>query len=148
MRRGHQQQKWHHRTSPRGFGMGKAFGPRNSGGIFRSRNGVIMGVCRGISEYFRVSVVWVRIIFVVTLFFSGLWPVIGIYIAASFLMKPRPVRPLETDGEKDFYDTYVNSRTGAIRTLKTRFESLERRIRRMEDTVTASEFEWDRKMNA
>lgn len=148
MRRGHQKQKWHHRRPSRGFGMGRTFGPKNSGGIFRSRNGVIMGVCKGISDYFQVSVVWVRIIFVTTLFFSGLWPVIGIYIAASFLMKPRPVKPLETDGEKDFYDTYVNSRSGAIRTLKERFESLERRIRRMEDTVTASEFEWDRKMNA
>lgn len=147
MRKGHPQQKWHHRRSPRGFGMGRAFGPKNSGGIFRSRNGVIMGVCKGISEYFQVSVVWVRIIFVVTLFFSGLWPVIGIYIAASFLMKPRQINPLETDEEKDFYDTYVNSRIGAIRALKARFESLEGRIRRMEDTVTASEFEWDRKMN-
>jgi phage shock protein C len=106
-----------------------------------------MGVCKGIGESFEFSVFWVRVIFVITLFFSGLWPVIGIYLVAAFLMKPRPVKPLETEGEKDFYDTYVNSRTGAIRTLKSRFEALERRIRRMEDTVTASEFEWDRKMN-
>lgn len=106
-----------------------------------------MGVCKGISETFDFSVFWVRVIFVITLFFSGLWPVIGIYLVAAFLMKPRPVKPLETEGEKDFYDTYVNSRTGAIRTLKSRFESLERRIRRMEDTVTTSEFEWERKIN-
>ena len=149
MRRGRQQQKWHYARYPHGFRREGAFGPGMPGNrIYRSRNGIIMGVCRGISDYFQVPVAWVRIIFVVTLFFSGLWPVIGIYFAASFLMKPRPVRPLETDGEKDFYDTYVNSRTGAVRTLKNRFDALDRRIRRMEDTVTASEFEWDQRMNS
>ena len=147
MRRGRQQPKWHYRRYTNGFRGRHPFGPGTSGKIFRSRNGMIMGVCKGLSDYFQIPVAWVRIVFVVTLFFSGLWPVIGIYFAASFLMKPRPVKPLETDGEKDFYDTYVNSRTGAIRTLKNRFESLDRRIRRMEDTVTTSEFEWDQKMN-
>lgn len=107
-----------------------------------------MGVCKGLGDTFGFPVLWVRILFVITLLFSGLWPVIGIYFAAAFLMKPRPAKPIETEEEKDFYDTYVNSRTGAIRTLKSRFDSLERRIRRMEDTVTNTEFEWDRKMNA
>lgn len=147
MRRGYKQRQWHRGKQTRGFRSGRSSGFGDSRGIFRSRQGVIMGVCKGVGESFGFSVFWVRVIFVITLFFSGLWPVIGIYLAAAFFMKPRPVKPLETDGEKDFYDTYVNSRTGAIRTLKSRFESLERRIRRMEDTVTTSEFEWDRKMN-
>ena len=147
MRKGYKQKQWHHRGHPRGFCSGRSSGFGGAGGFFRSRQGIIMGVCKGIGESFDFSVFWVRVIFVITLFFSGLWPVIGIYLAAAFFMKPRPVKPLETEGEKDFYDTYVNSRTGAIRTLKSRFESLERRIRRMEDTVTTSEFEWDRKIN-
>lgn len=117
-------------------------------GIYRARNGVIMGVCRGIADYFDIPVTWVRLACVVILFFSGLWPMIGIYIIASFIMKPRPVKPIETEDEKDFYDNYINSRQGAIRTLKTRFSALERRIRRIEDSVTTREFEWDRKFNS
>ena len=147
MRKGYKQRQWHQRGYSRGFRSGRSFGFDGSMRIFRSRQGIIMGVCKGISETFDFPVLWVRVIFVITLFFSGLWPVIGIYLAAAFFMKPRPVKPLETKGEKDFYDTYVNSRTGAIRTLKSRFEFLERRIRRMEDTVTTSEFKWDQKMN-
>ena len=147
MRKGYKQRQRHPRGHSRGFRSQRSSGVGASGGIFRSRHGIILGVCKGISESFDFSVFWVRVIFVITLLFSGLWPVIGIYFAAAFLMKPRPVKPLETKEEKDFYDTYVNSRAGAIRTVKSRFESLERRIRRMEDTVTTSEFEWDRKMN-
>ncbi|SMC64984.1 phage shock protein C (PspC) family protein [Desulfocicer vacuolatum DSM 3385] len=149
MRKGYKQRQWHRQRHPRGFRAGHSsrFGKAASQGIFRSRHGIIMGVCKGISESFNFSVFWVRVIFVITFFFSGLWPVIGIYLAGAFLMKPRPVKPLETEEEKDFYNNYVNSRAGAVRTLKSRFDSLERRIRRMEDTVTTREFEWDRKMS-
>lgn len=107
-----------------------------------------MGVCRGISDFFDIPVFWVRLLFVIVFLFSGLWPIIGIYIIASFIMKPKPAKPLENEDEQDFYDTYVHSREGAIRTLKSRFESLDRRIRRMEDAVTAREFDWDRRFNA
>jgi len=145
MRRADLKQKWHHRRYIRGF---RPVGPFGSGRrLFRSRDRVVMGVCKGISDYFQVPVFWVRTIFVLALFGSGLWPVIVIYIVASFLMKPTPIKPLEADGEKDFSDTSINSRTTTISTLKSRFDSLERRIRGMEDSVTASEFEWDQKMN-
>jgi phage shock protein C len=73
---------------------------------------------------------------------------LGIYFIASLIMKPQPVNPLKSDEEKDFYDNYVSSRQGAIRTLKSRFDALDRRIRRMEETVTAREFDWDRRFNA
>jgi phage shock protein C len=62
-------------------------------------------------------------------------------------MKPEPVIPIQTEGEHEFYDSYVHSRKGAAERLKRRYENLERRIRRMEHTVTAREFDWDRKLN-
>lgn len=124
---------------PRGF--------RSGTGMYRSREGMVMGVCKGLADQLGIPVFWIRALCVVILLFSGIWPFVGIYVLASFLLKPRPVKPLETEAEEDFYDTYVSSRSGAIRTLKSRFEALDRRIRRMEDTVTAREFEWDRKFN-
>jgi phage shock protein C len=117
------------------------------GGLYRSRNGVILGVCRGIADYFDLSVFWVRVIAVGLLIFSGFWPVAILYFIAALLMKPEPVIPIDTDEEQEFYDSYVHSRKGAIDRLKRRYDNLERRIRRMEDTVTSREFNWDSKLH-
>ncbi|MBW2310624.1 MAG: envelope stress response membrane protein PspC [Deltaproteobacteria bacterium] len=117
------------------------------GGLYRSRNGVILGVCRGIAEYFDFSAFWVRAIAVGLLIFSGFWPVTILYFIAALLMKPQPAIPIDTDEEQEFYDSYVHSRKGAIDRLKQRYDNLERRIRRMEDTVTSREFNWDSKLN-
>jgi phage shock protein C len=116
-------------------------------GIYRSRNGVIFGVCRGLAEHFNFSVLWARVIAIVFLFITGFWPVIGIYLIAALLMKPAPVIPINTEAEQEFYDSYANSRHLAARRIKRRYENLERRIRRMEHIVTAREFDWEDKLN-
>ena len=118
------------------------------GGLYRSRNGIILGVCRGIADYFDFSVFWVRVITLVLLFLAGFWPVMILYFVAALLMKPEPVIPIETDEEQEFYDSYVHSHRGATDRLKRRYENLERRIRRMEDHVTGREFEWENKLNS
>ena len=116
-------------------------------GLYRSRNGVILGVCRGIAEYFDFSVFWARAIALILLFVTGLWPLVGLYILAALLMKPEPVIPIETEAEKEFYDSYTHSRHGAAQRIKRRYENLERRIRRMEHIVTTSEFNWEKRFN-
>jgi phage shock protein C len=116
-------------------------------GIYRSRNGVIFGVCRGLAEHFDFSVFWARAIAVGFLLVSGFWPAIGLYLIASLLMKPAPVVAIENEAEQEFYNSYANSRHLAARRLKRRFENLERRIRRMEHMVTTREFEWEEKLN-
>jgi phage shock protein C len=122
--------------------------PRNSrGGLYRSRKGVILGVCRGIAEYFDFSVFWARAIALILLFVTGLWPLVGLYILAALLMKPEPVIAIETEAEREFYDSYTHSRHGAAQRLKRRYENLERRIRRMEHIVTAPEFDWEKRFN-
>jgi len=117
-------------------------------GIYRSRDGAILGVCRGIAEYYDLSVFWIRTAMVITLLLSGFWPVFGIYLIAALFMKPEPVQPLENDNEREFYDSYVHSPRSAAQRLKKKFQDLERRIRRMEDTVTGREYEWERKFNS
>jgi phage shock protein C len=116
--------------------------------LYRSRDGVILGVCKGLSDYFDFKVFWIRVICVILLFLSGLWPILGIYILASLIMKPKPVRPIENEDEQEFYDTYVHSKHHAAQRLKQRYQHLERRIRRMEDSVTSREYDWDRRMNS
>jgi phage shock protein C len=116
-------------------------------GIYRSRNGVIFGVCRGLAEYFDFSVLWARVIAIIFLLVTGFWPAIGVYLTATLLMKPAPVIPIKTEDEQEFYDSYANSRHLAARRVKRRYENLERRIRRMEHIVTAREFDWEEKLS-
>ena len=117
------------------------------GGLYRSRNGIILGVCRGIAEYFDFSVFWVRAIVLILLFVSGFWPIMILYFIAALLMKPEPVVPIQTEQEQEFYDSYIRSSRAAVDRLKRRYDNLERRIQRMEHTVTAREFDWDYRLN-
>ena len=118
-----------------------------NGGLHRSRNGVILGVCKGTAEYFDFSVFWLRAGAVLFLFISGFWPITAIYLIAAFLMKPEPPRPIQTREEEEFYESYVRSRRGAAERLKGRYDSLMGRIQRLEHTVTSKEFDWDRKLD-
>ena len=117
-------------------------------GIYRSRDGLILGVCRGIAEHFDFSVFWIRTGMIVIFLLSGFWPVIGIYLVAALLMKPEPVRPFENDNQQEFYESYVHSPQSAAQRLKKKFRDLDRRIRRMEDTVTGRDYEWEQKFNS
>ena len=114
-------------------------------GIYRSRDGIILGVCRGVADYFDISVFWVRAIMVLVFLLSGFWPVIGIYLVAALLMKQEPVQAFSSDGEREFYASYASSPQSAAQRLRKKFRDLDRRIRRMEDTVTGREYEWERK---
>jgi phage shock protein C len=118
------------------------------GGIYRSRSGVFLGVCKGLAEYFDFSVFWIRMAMVVIFIFSGFWPVIGVYLVAAFFMKPKPVKPIESEEEREFYDSYVHSPKSAAQRLKKKFEELDRRIRNMEDKVTGREYEWERRFRS
>jgi len=119
---------------------------KRSNGLYRSRDGVLFGVCRGVADYFDLSVTWIRIIVVVLLVVTGLWPVAGIYLIAALMMKPAPVRPISSDDEREFYHSYVHSPEGAAQRIRRRARDLERRIRRLEDSVTSREFDWDRRI--
>ena len=117
------------------------------GGFYRSRNGILFGVCRGIAEYFDFSVFWTRAIVVALFLVSGFWPVVVLYFVAALLMKPQPVIPIENDDQQEFYDSYLGSKKRAADRLRRRYDNLDRRIQRMEHMVTTKEFDWDRRLN-
>ena len=120
---------------------------RSRNGIYRSRSGIILGVCKGLAEHFDFSVFWTRIIAIVLLIVAGFLPAIGLYLVAALLMKPEPVIPIKDSGEKEFYDSYTYSRRGAVQRLKRRYENLQRRIQRMEHIVTSAEYDWEKRLN-
>ena len=117
------------------------------GGLYRYRRGVILGVCKGIANYFDFSVFWARAVAIALLVFTDFWPIAALYFIAALLMKPEPVLPLHTEEEQEFYDSYVHSPKGAADRLKRRYEGLERRIGRMEHSVTSREYDWEQRLD-
>jgi phage shock protein C len=115
-------------------------------GIYRSRQGAIFGVCRGLAEHFDFSVFWIRFLTLVVLIVTGIWPTMILYLLAALVMKPQPVMPLSSLDEQDFYNNYTTSRHDATQRLKQRYGSLEKRIQRMEDVVTSREYDWERRL--
>jgi len=114
----------------------------SSQGIYRSRKGIFMGVCKGLAQHLNFSVFWTRMIFILLFLFTGFWPVGVMYIIAGLILKSEPVSPLHDEKDREFYNTYTHSRESAIQRIRRKYESMERRIQRMEHTVTSREFDW------
>jgi len=114
---------------------------------YRSRKGIVFGVCRGLAEYFDIPLFWVRVFFLIGFIMSGFWMVGAAYILAALLMKPEPVLPIESEEDAEFYNSYTNSRAMALHRLRRTFENLDRRIQRIESIVTARDYDWDARLN-
>jgi phage shock protein C len=108
---------------------------------------MILGVCKGLAEYFGVQVKWVRIAAVIALVATGFWPALAVYLLAAYFIRPEPRLALETELEEEFYSSYTRSRAMALSRLKQEFDSLDRRIQRMEGAVTAREFQWQQRLD-
>jgi phage shock protein C len=112
-------------------------------GLYRSRDGIILGVCRGVADYFDFSAFWIRAILIVVIILTGFWPVIGIYLVAALLMKSEPGVPGKNRPKRNQRGCYRRTGRETSERLKRKWRHLEKRIRRMEDKVTSREFDWN-----
>jgi len=126
--------------------------PRRDAGygvtLYRSRCGMICGVCAGVANYYCFSVFWTRVLFIVVTTSTLGWPGVFLYFIAAMVMKVEPVLPLESEEDEEFYHSYSGSRSMALQRLKRTFESLDRRIQRIENTVTTRDFDWEERLNS
>jgi phage shock protein C len=118
---------------------------RSHNGLYRSRHGIILGVCKGLADYFNFKVFWVRALAVVAFIFTGFWPAGILYLIMALIMKPAPVLRPTDEAEEEFYHSYADSRSMALGRVKRTYENLERRLRRLEDAVTSRDFHWDQR---
>ena len=58
----------------------------NRNGIYRSRSGMILGVCKGLASHFDFSDLWIGVIAIIVLLVAGFLPAMGVYLVAVFLM--------------------------------------------------------------
>ena len=65
-------------------------------------NGILMGVCAGLADYFEWPVLAVRAVAVASLFFWTV-PTAVIYVMAGLMLKDRPLRYRGTIDEPNFW---------------------------------------------
>jgi phage shock protein C len=112
-------------------------------GLYRSRNGVLLGVCRGVADYLDFSLFWIRAIAVILFIFTGFWPIVGVYILAALLMKSGPAKSVGTASKQRSGGRQHCTRNDTAERLRRKWKYLEKRIRRMEDKATSQEFDWN-----
>ena len=59
--------------------------------LYRSRHKMILGVCRGLADYFRIPAFGVRAAALVLLIGTGFWPIGALYLLAALILKPEPI---------------------------------------------------------
>lgn len=135
------------RKEERGMGHRRYFSHEGKTTLYRSRNGMICGICKGIADYYSFDVFWTRVLFVIAAVCTQVVPALVLYVIAAVVMKPEPVLPLETEEDEEFYHSYTGSRTMALNRLKRTYDNMDRRIQRIESAVTARDFDWDERLN-
>lgn len=113
--------------------------------LYRSRHGILGGVCAGIAAYFGWRTGIVRLIAIIGLF-AFTPAAIFTYLAAWWLLKKRPDERLyATAAEERFWRNVSTRPRVTVSELRHRFRALEGRLADMERTVTSEEFELRRK---
>ena len=78
-------------------------------GFYRDReNGWIFGVCAGLADRFNLNVGAVRIIAVISLFIF-FWLTAAIYIAATIIIREKPLIYSGQESENEFWRRYKRS---------------------------------------
>ena len=71
--------------------------------LYRDReNGIIMGVCAGVANYFGINVLGARILALVALLFFFV-PTLMVYVTAGLLLRDRPLSWSGPEEESDFW---------------------------------------------
>jgi len=107
-------------------------------GLYRSRDGWLLGVCRGLADRLGLPV-WVARAFAMALLVTLGWPVLVVYIACGLLL---PLGPQRGASGRDA----ARPLTRAARRMARRAADLDARIARAESHVTSREFDFDRRL--
>jgi len=120
--------------------------------LYKSRrNKKLAGVCGGLADYFEISSFWVRLAFVLALFvFLGPFAILAYVIAAVMMDKepldnPRSSNAYRHERFQVFDERPVEKRD--IRDTSSKFADLEKKLRRLEATITSKKFKLHSEFN-
>lgn len=112
--------------------------------FYRSRdNAVLGGVCAGFAEYFGFNLKVTRILAVIAFFMAMPMTVVA-YLAIVFLVPARSASRKAPKVDPDFKKALRSSPAQTMSDVRRRFQSLDRRLARLEKYVTSSRYQLDR----
>lgn len=106
--------------------------------LYRSRRGIFFGVCRGLAEYFDISVFWTRVITAGACIFTGFWPVGAAYLLAALILKREP-----GFGAFTFWRRAARTQEGSARAYRRTTGSLDARLQRLEAAMRQDANPWN-----
>ncbi len=107
----------------------------------RSRDGEILGVCRGIAEWRDFPVGAVRLIFVFLVLFAGMS--IWVYFILALIL---PIEP-EYRGDRHQEDRNRRDKKASYDDVKADFDNLKERVNKMEDDELDKEKDWENRFS-
>lgn len=119
------------------------YATRAQRGFYRNADRAMLGgVCAGLADYFGFNLRATRFLTFIAFVMAMPMTVLA-YLAAVFLV---PARSMRTDMPADpsFRQTLRSSPARAADDVRRRFQSLDRRLARMEKYITSSRYELDR----
>lgn len=103
-------------------------------------NAVILGVCRGIANFYGWRPEFVRIAFVGLFFLIGPLNIVAYLIAAAVMKNDPGVPQYQSPEEERFWRTFSTRPKATFSELKHRFRALETRIADLESAVVSDEY--------
>jgi phage shock protein C len=100
------------------------------------------GVCAGIADYFGFNLCATRFLAVIAFLMAMPMFVIA-YIAAVLLVPARSLRDSAPDADPEFKRALRSSPQRTMNDVRRRFQTLDRRLARLEKYVTSSRFQLD-----
>lgn len=106
------------------------------------KHAMLAGVCAGLADYFGLSRTLVRFLYICGLIFA--WPVFFLaYIVMIFAVPKRPEVVYVTSEDEVFWRAMRFTPKVTFTDLRHTFRQMEERMRRMENYVTSSEFDFE-----
>ncbi len=105
--------------------------------LYRSRRGMIFGVCQGIADWKGINAGYLRLTLVILTIFTGFFPFGLLYIAAAFFM---PVEPAYRERRSEYRRSHVKK---GYYDLKQEFEDLASRFNGADRNAGSRERDWD-----
>lgn len=114
--------------------------------LYRSRNGMLLGICQGIADWRDLPVFVVRLIFVIICLATAVAPCVVIYLLLGLII---PIEPRGAYGKNDnYYDNFRKNGKATMDDIKNEFDNLKSRVNKMEDEATKDkEGDWDRRFH-
>lgn len=101
------------------------------------------GVCAGLADYFGFNLKVTRLLAVIGFFMNPPLATL-IYIAVVVLIPAKPTKVVEPSVDPEFRQSLRSSPTQTMSDVRRRYQTLDRRLARLEKYVTSSRYSLDR----